>query len=31
MYQQLGPLAAQVQQRFGVPAPILLAIWGHET
>jgi lytic murein transglycosylase len=31
MYQQLGPLAAQVQQRYGVPAPIILAIWGHET
>ena len=30
-YQQLGPLAAQVQQRYGVPAPIILAIWGHET
>ena len=31
MYQQLGRLAAQVQQRYGVPAPILIAIWGHET
>jgi lytic murein transglycosylase len=31
MYHQLGPLATQVQQRYGVPAPILLAIWGHET
>lgn len=31
MYRELGPLAAQVQQRYGVPAPILLAIWGHET
>jgi lytic murein transglycosylase len=31
MYQQLGSLTAQVQQRYGVPAPILLAIWGHET
>lgn len=31
MYQQLDPLAAQVQQRYGVPAPIILAIWGHET
>ena len=30
-YQQLGALAAQVQQRYGVPAPIVLAIWGHET
>lgn len=31
MYRQLGPLAAQVQQRYGVPPEILLAIWGHET
>jgi len=31
MYRQLGPLAAQVQQRYGVPPQILLAIWGHET
>ncbi len=31
MYQQLGPLATRVEQRYGVPAPILLAIWGHET
>ena len=30
-YQQLGPLATRVEQRYGVPAPILLAIWGHET
>jgi len=31
MYQQLGSLTTQVEQRYGVPAPILLAIWGHET
>lgn len=31
IYAQLGPLAAQVEQRYGVPAKILLAIWGHET
>jgi lytic murein transglycosylase len=31
VYRELGPLAAQVQQRYGVPAPIILAIWGHET
>jgi membrane-bound lytic murein transglycosylase B len=31
VYQQLGPLSAQVERRFGVPAPILIAIWGHET
>jgi lytic murein transglycosylase len=30
-YQNLGPLARRVEQRYGVPAPILLAIWGHET
>ena len=30
-YRQLGPLAARVERRYGVPAPILLAIWGHET
>jgi lytic murein transglycosylase len=30
-YQQLGPLGALVEQRYGVPTPILLAIWGHET
>jgi len=31
MYQQLGSLTTQVQQRYGVPASILVAIWGHET
>jgi lytic murein transglycosylase len=31
MYAQLGSLAGQVERRYGVPAPILLAIWGHET
>jgi lytic murein transglycosylase len=31
VYQQVGPLARQVEQRYGVPAPILIAIWGHET
>lgn len=31
VYQALGPLATRVEQRYGVPAPILLAIWGHET
>jgi lytic murein transglycosylase len=31
LYSQLGPLASQVEARYGVPAPILLAIWGHET
>ena len=30
-YAQLSGLAAQVEARYGVPAPILIAIWGHET
>jgi lytic murein transglycosylase len=30
-YAQLGSLAAQIEARYGVPAPILIAIWGHET
>jgi len=30
-YVQLRPLAAEVEARYGVPAPILIAIWGHET
>ena len=28
---ELGPLAAEVERQYGVPAAILLAIWGHET
>jgi lytic murein transglycosylase len=31
VYAQLGSLASQVEARYGVPAPILIAIWGHET
>lgn len=31
IYSQVRPIAAQVEARYGVPAPILLAIWGHET
>jgi lytic murein transglycosylase len=31
VYAQIQPLAAQVEARYGVPAPILIAIWGHET
>jgi lytic murein transglycosylase len=31
VYAQLRPLAAEVEARYGVPAPILIAIWGHET
>lgn len=27
----LGPLAADVERRYGVPAQFLVAIWGHET
>jgi len=30
-YGRLASLAAQVEARYGVPAPILFAIWGHET
>jgi lytic murein transglycosylase len=30
-YQALGSLAAQNEARYGVTAPILIAIWGHET
>lgn len=28
---RLRPLAARVEAQYGVPAPILFAIWGHET
>jgi lytic murein transglycosylase len=31
VYAQIRPLANQVEARYGVPAPILIAIWGHET
>ena len=31
VYRQILPLAADVQRRYGVPAQIILAIWGHET
>jgi membrane-bound lytic murein transglycosylase B len=30
-YARLGRLAADVETRYGVPAKILIAIWGHET
>lgn len=30
-HAQLRPLAAQVEAQYGVPAEILIAIWGHET
>ncbi len=31
VYGRLGRTAADIQARYGVPVPILLAIWGHET
>ncbi|OYW46476.1 MAG: lytic transglycosylase [Sphingomonadales bacterium 32-68-7] len=30
-YARLRPLAAEVEARYGIPEPIVLAIWGHET
>lgn len=30
-YESLAPVAARIEQRYGVPAPVLFAIWGHET
>jgi lytic murein transglycosylase len=30
-YARLKPIAAEVEARYGVPEPIVLAIWGHET
>lgn len=30
-YAALGPIAGQIEARYGVPAKMLLAIWGHET
>ncbi len=30
-YQALGPLAEQLESRYGVPAKMMIAIWGHET
>lgn len=31
MYGAVAGIAGGVEQRFGVPVPVLLAIWGHET
>lgn len=31
MFRQTAGIAAALEQRYGVPEPILLAIWGHET
>ena len=30
-YQRLYSVAQQISQQYGVPAPILFGIWGHET
>lgn len=30
-FAQIRPLARRVEQEYGVPSEILLAIWGHET
>jgi lytic murein transglycosylase len=30
-YARLRSLGAEVERQYGVPAPILFAIWGHET
>ena len=29
--RRVGPLVSSVEQQYGVPAEIMLAIWGHET
>ncbi len=31
LYRSVAPDAARIQARYGVPAPILMAIWGNET
>lgn len=30
-YASLSSISSQVERRYGVPAPVLFAIWGHET
>lgn len=30
-YGRLGSLTQRIESEYGVPAPVLLAIWGHET
>ena len=30
-YAALAPILPGIEQRYGVPAPVLFAIWGHET
>jgi lytic murein transglycosylase len=31
MVRQLGPLLARIEDQFGVPGPVVVAIWGLET
>jgi len=31
VHRDAAGLAATIEQRYGVPAPIVIAIWGHET
>ena len=31
MYQAVAGLTPAIERQFGVPAPVMLAIWGHET
>lgn len=31
LYRSVGPLANQIEARYGVPSSILLAIWGNES
>ncbi len=31
VYQSTAAITPQIEQRYGVPVPIMLAIWGHET
>jgi lytic murein transglycosylase len=31
MYQAVAGLSPAIERQYGVPAPVLLAIWGHET
>ncbi len=30
-YQALAPILARIEAQTGVPAPVIVAIWGHET
>ncbi len=31
VYREIGAMAGQIEAKYGVPAEILIAIWGHET